>query len=1130
MTVARGLSAEAPSAVTGRNGTREQGSKATDAEGFTAAMRDVGSSQEGTGTANKPTSNEATPTKNKRSQAEAEAQSAQSTGQSTGASKDADLDAVVAAVDAVDAEDAGDELSKRAARADTGKSTDAAALERYGGPRRDRLDQETKNPRTAAKSARDAEGSTSEKTAGAAKGKARADKADVSSTKSQSAEATETTDGIEADAAAKTQAADPAAKSGANLDETASVGGDAEADATGKLPVADSAPLPAQGKSVDTGTGRKHRALHAPITAETDPELARLQAEKAGEAAKEALAPMLSAEQVAERLGIALPGQEDAVVEDDTAPPPPRDGRIIVTVGRGMSFAPAPAADEAAEAPSTTGGSTASLANPISPDAKLAAILGGFGLDSRFFADTEKDPATQSPMIDTAAGSKVSARLDQLSDSVSATALAGQSASSEAPAVAGDRDRRARSGNANEAAASGRAASAEATFAKAGKAEVALGEVAKTSRGNDLDNPAEIPGSAAQKTASAAAPDVTIARSALSADPRPSSGLPTRVDLVSMRTDFEPATRRAERRGADDVKTALPTSPAASARRVAASLGDNLAQALTGTSDLALDAGRADGAGQPDLMPSMARPGAAEIASRTAGELTAARPVSDGLGQSLAQSADAVRGSERSPMVEARGTIDTPVTATATTQPDPVDPQVADPLRGRNDDGRPNLQTSPSGSSARRDLPGQDSAATQGRGEAESPARSETVLTTRRSETAATSADSQPARLPQFQAGRDGGTVAGSAAAATAERHGDNRAFQSIATNAEMGASTRNAASSDQPAARSPRDGVSVDGRLAGREAARSNAPAMSEKPMAGMPSAERGDGARVNGQSRAETAPPDQARPASMARASADHAMPVSQTAAPGENARVDGTAAPAMKIPATGVATDRSRDAATAGVEMPVKTAQPSMQQSRNDARDLTNSLPGMVPSATSQVADAVASALGQVNGAANASGVERTRLRAGGAALKTMQIQLSPEQLGKLNITLKLIEGNLAVHIEASEPETALRLKDDTEGLKSLLKSAGFDVDDAVVTFGSRDASGARMAQQPAAQGEASTTGQSRGDQASSGQSSGGQGGRPGEGGARQSRPQPSPATPERIGENARRSPGIDPSVYL
>lgn len=82
------------------------------------------------------------------------------------------------------------------------------------------------------------------------------------------------------------------------------------------------------------------------------------------------------------------------------------------------------------------------------------------------------------------------------------------------------------------------------------------------------------------------------------------------------------------------------------------------------------------------------------------------------------------------------------------------------------------------------------------------------------------------------------------------------------------------------------------------------------------------------------------------------------------------------------------------------------------------------------------------------------ERLRMQAGGAALKTIQIQLKPEALGKVDVTMKLIDGQLNVELVAQKPETALRLSEDSRELHNLLDRAGFKVDDAAITITARE----------------------------------------------------------------------------
>ncbi|MEX6504981.1 flagellar hook-length control protein FliK [Jiella sp. M17.18] len=190
----------------------------------------------------------------------------------------------------------------------------------------------------------------------------------------------------------------------------------------------------------------------------------------------------------------------------------------------------------------------------------------------------------------------------------------------------------------------------------------------------------------------------------------------------------------------------------------------------------------------------------------------------------------------------------------------------------------------------------------------------------------------------------------------------------------------------------------------------------------------------------------------------------------------------------------------------------------------------------SPTRQVASAVTQVLPHLvpPGSAQAAAEDRTRLRAGGAALKTIQIQLQPEQFGKVDVTMRLVEGHLQVHLEASEPDTVLKLKDDTEGLKKLLGKAGFSLDDAAISIGIRDPNAARQnsaAPMPQPNGGAGGGAQRNDAGASAGQNWSAQSG---QGGSRGGDGRRAPAgggavSPERV-EPSRRRSDLDPSVYV
>lgn len=114
----------------------------------------------------------------------------------------------------------------------------------------------------------------------------------------------------------------------------------------------------------------------------------------------------------------------------------------------------------------------------------------------------------------------------------------------------------------------------------------------------------------------------------------------------------------------------------------------------------------------------------------------------------------------------------------------------------------------------------------------------------------------------------------------------------------------------------------------------------------------------------------------------------------------------------------------------------------------------------SMTDQVAGRIIDTLGAVSTSPRSS--ERTsgdsylRFTAGGAALKTLTIQLQPENLGVLDVSMRLIDGQLTLELAASEANTAKLLAEDQEGLRKLLQHAGFSMDEASITIVTRDPS--------------------------------------------------------------------------
>ncbi|MBB3996395.1 flagellar hook-length control protein FliK [Aureimonas pseudogalii] len=201
--------------------------------------------------------------------------------------------------------------------------------------------------------------------------------------------------------------------------------------------------------------------------------------------------------------------------------------------------------------------------------------------------------------------------------------------------------------------------------------------------------------------------------------------------------------------------------------------------------------------------------------------------------------------------------------------------------------------------------------------------------------------------------------------------------------------------------------------------------------------------------------------------------------------------------------------------------------------DASSLTGpgaSLAGGQANLAGQVAGRILEALGTSVPSSGAPapqpGEAHVRMRAGGAALKTLTIQLQPEHLGTLEVSMRLNEGKLTLELSASQADTAVLLADDRGTLRAVLEHAGFSVDDAAITVVTRDAVASAARSSDA--GTSSGGGSDSRSPSSGGQSRGGDAGT-GEG-SRQSperRSAPAPETPRRDAAPAPQRAG---STYL
>lgn len=179
-----------------------------------------------------------------------------------------------------------------------------------------------------------------------------------------------------------------------------------------------------------------------------------------------------------------------------------------------------------------------------------------------------------------------------------------------------------------------------------------------------------------------------------------------------------------------------------------------------------------------------------------------------------------------------------------------------------------------------------------------------------------------------------------------------------------------------------------------------------------------------------------------------------------------------------------DRRGEARAAAADMPSRVSDPQPTRTLDVGAAALGGAGGL--GLATQIADRMLEVLGEPAARpASTSGQdaqEHLRMRAGGAALKTLTIQLKPEHLGTLDVSMRLSEGRLTVELAASRADTAVLLAEDRGALRQLLERAGFSVDDAAITVIAKDI-------QPnatrAADGSASS---GNGDNSGSGASSG------------------------------------------
>ena len=135
----------------------------------------------------------------------------------------------------------------------------------------------------------------------------------------------------------------------------------------------------------------------------------------------------------------------------------------------------------------------------------------------------------------------------------------------------------------------------------------------------------------------------------------------------------------------------------------------------------------------------------------------------------------------------------------------------------------------------------------------------------------------------------------------------------------------------------------------------------------------------------------------------------------------------------------------------------------------RQETHFAPNMRLSPAQQVGDQITSALKTLS-AETAQGQGVTH-RAEGPVLKTLDIQLTPHELGTVKVSLRMVGDSVEVTLQTSNPQTAELLKQDRQLLDQMLRTTGFKADTITI-----QAADDRASLQPGlSAGNASATGQ-------------------------------------------------------
>ncbi|WP_346896966.1 flagellar hook-length control protein FliK [uncultured Roseibium sp.] len=145
--------------------------------------------------------------------------------------------------------------------------------------------------------------------------------------------------------------------------------------------------------------------------------------------------------------------------------------------------------------------------------------------------------------------------------------------------------------------------------------------------------------------------------------------------------------------------------------------------------------------------------------------------------------------------------------------------------------------------------------------------------------------------------------------------------------------------------------------------------------------------------------------------------------------------------------VSEGRGTDKQTAGLRSPIDAASVKI------VRQETHFAPSYRLSPIQQVGEGIVASL-KAEASRTAAEPQGLSIKPEGEAVKTLEIKLTPVELGTVKVTLKITGGNVEVTMTASNPQTAELLKQDRQLLDQMLRATGHKADSITIQAAADD----------------------------------------------------------------------------